>query len=82
MEAAVLSAIMTSLMLASRRRINALSIARQQGRSGDAEKLLQRIEAAYPGLRSSQVRRLFRRFRKPEHRELFDRWLSSLALPA
>ena len=62
--------------------LDALSIARQQGRSGDAEKLLQRIEAAYPGLRSSQVRRLFRRFRKPEHQELFDRWLSSLALPA
>ena len=62
--------------------LDALSIARQQGRSGDAEKLLQRIEAAYPGLRSSQVGRLFGRFRKPEHRELFDRWLSSLALPA
>jgi adenylate cyclase len=62
--------------------LDALHIARQQGRSGDAEKLLQRIEAVYPGLRSSQVRHLFRRFRKPEHQELFDRWLSSLLLPA
>ena len=62
--------------------LDALSIARQQGRSGDAEKLLQRIEAVYPGLRSSQVNHLFGRYRKPEHQELFNRWLSSLPLPA
>ena len=61
--------------------LDALDIARQQGRKGDAEKLLQRIEALYPGLRSSQVRELFSRIRKPEHRELLDQWLDRLALP-
>jgi TolB-like protein len=59
--------------------LDALDIARQQGRKGDAEKLLQRIEALHPGLRSSQVRE-FSRLRKPEHRELFDQWLGRLAL--
>jgi hypothetical protein len=43
---------------------------------GDAEKLLQRIEALYPDLRSSQVSRL----RKPEHQALFKQWLSRLGL--
>jgi tetratricopeptide (TPR) repeat protein len=60
--------------------LDALDIARQQGRKRDAEKLLQRIEALHPGLRSSQVRE-FSRLRKPEHQELFDQWLSRLALP-
>ena len=61
--------------------LDALDIARQQGRKGDAEKLLQRIEALYPGLRSSQVREFFRRIRKPEHQALLDQWLGRLALP-
>jgi TolB-like protein/class 3 adenylate cyclase len=59
--------------------LDALYLARQQGRMGDAEKLLQRIEALYPDLRSSQVRELSR-LRKPEHQALFDQWLSRLAL--
>ena len=59
--------------------LDALDIAGQQGRMGDAEKLRQRIEAVYPGLRSSQVRELSR-LRKPEHQALFDQWLSRLAL--
>ena len=59
--------------------LDALYLARQQGRMGDAEKLLQRIEALYPDLRSSQVRELSR-LRKPEHQVLFDQWLSRLAL--
>jgi TolB-like protein/class 3 adenylate cyclase len=59
--------------------LDALYIARQQGRMGDAGKLLQRIEALHPGLRSSQVRE-FSRLRKPEHQALFDQWLSRLAL--
>ncbi|MGY8684700.1 adenylate/guanylate cyclase domain-containing protein [Bradyrhizobium sp. UFLA05-153] len=61
--------------------LDALDIARQQGRNGDAEKLLQRIETLHPGLRSSQVRDIFRRVRKPEHQALFDQWLIRLALP-
>ncbi len=60
--------------------LDALDIARQQGRNHDVEKLLQRIEALHPGLRSSQVSDIFRRFRKPEHQALFDQWLSRLAL--
>ena len=59
--------------------LDALYLARQQGRMGDAEKLLQRIEAVYPDLRNSQVRELSR-LRKPEHQALFDQWLSRLAL--
>jgi TolB-like protein/class 3 adenylate cyclase len=59
--------------------LDALYLARLQGRMGDAEKLLQRIEALYPDLRSSQVRELSR-LRKPEHQALFDQWLSRLAL--
>jgi adenylate cyclase len=61
--------------------LDALDIARQQGRNSDAEKLLQRIEAVHPGLRSSQVRDIFRRLRNPEHQALFDQWLNRLALP-
>jgi TolB-like protein/class 3 adenylate cyclase len=64
--------------------LDALDIARQQGRNVDAEKLLQRIEALHPGLRSSQVRDIYRdisrRLREPEHQALFDQWLSRLAL--
>jgi len=60
--------------------LDALDIARQQGRKGDAEKLVQRIESLYPGLRSSHVREFFRRIRKPEHQALLDQWFSRLAL--
>jgi len=64
--------------------LDALDIARQQGRNGDAEKLLQRIAALHPGLRSCQAREIYRdisrRLRKPEHQALFDQWLSRLAL--
>jgi adenylate cyclase len=59
--------------------LDAIDIAGQQGRTGDAGKLRQRVEALYPGLRSSQVRE-FSRLRKPEHQALFDQWLSRLAL--
>ena len=62
--------------------LDALHFARQRERSGDADKLLKRIEAVHPGLRQSQVRAMYPRLRKPEHRELFDRWLDSLQLPA
>jgi hypothetical protein len=62
--------------------LDALHFARQRERSGDADKLLKRIEAVHPGLRQSQVRAMYPRLRKPEHRELFDGWLDSLQLPA
>jgi adenylate cyclase len=62
--------------------LDAVYLARQQRRSGDADKLLKRIEAVHPGLRQSQVRAMYPRLRKPEHRELFDQWLSTLQLPA
>jgi adenylate cyclase len=61
--------------------LDALDIAHQQGRNGDAEKLLQRIEAAYSGLRRTQVRAMFCNFRKSEHQALFDEWLNRLPLP-
>ena len=61
--------------------LDALYFANQQGRTTDAEKLLQRIETAYPGLRRSQVRDMYRRFRK-SHQDVFDRWLDGLQLPA
>jgi adenylate cyclase len=62
--------------------LDALYFACQQGRSVDVDKLLQRIEAVYPGLRRSQVRAIYPPLRKPEHQELIDRWLDSLPLPA
>lgn len=58
--------------------LDALYIAREQGRSIDAERLRQRLDTVYPGLRKAQIRDLFCRFRMPEHRELFDRWLAGL----
>jgi len=60
--------------------LDALDIARQQGRKGGAEKLLERIEALYPGLRSSQVCK-FSRLRKPEHQALFDQWFATFRSP-
>ena len=42
--------------------LDALYLARQQGRSGDADKVLKRIEVVHPGLRRSQVRDMYPRF--------------------
>jgi TolB-like protein/class 3 adenylate cyclase/tetratricopeptide (TPR) repeat protein len=52
-----------------------------QGRSADAAEILVRLRTAYPDLRASHVKKIFLRYRKLEHRALFDDLLKRVVLP-
>jgi TolB-like protein/tetratricopeptide (TPR) repeat protein len=58
----------------------ALDVAHLQGRSADTAGMLARIRATYPDLRASQVKQIFMRYRKPEHRAKFDEFMQRLEI--
>jgi hypothetical protein len=58
-----------------------LDVAGLQGRSADAAEILVRMRAAYPDLRASHVKQIFLKYRKLEHRALFDDFLKRVGLP-
>jgi hypothetical protein len=59
----------------------AQDVAGLQGRLTDAADILARMRAAYPNLRASHVGQIFLRYRRLEHRKLFDGFMARLGLP-
>jgi len=59
----------------------ALDVAQLQGRSADKAGLLAHMRATYPDLRACDIRQIFMRYRKPEHRVKFDEFMSRLGIP-
>jgi adenylate cyclase len=62
--------------------IAALDVAIIKGKASEAAALRQRLLQSFPTVRSAQLRDLFLRYRKPEHRALFEAFLARLGLPA
>jgi TolB-like protein/class 3 adenylate cyclase/tetratricopeptide (TPR) repeat protein len=58
-----------------------LDVAGLQERSADAAEILVRMRTAYPDLRASHVKQIFLKYRKLEHRALFDDFLKRVGLP-
>ncbi|MHC2336748.1 adenylate cyclase [Bradyrhizobium sp. USDA 4454] len=61
--------------------LDAIDIARQQGRNDDGQKLLERVQSAYPGLSRRRLRAMYPSFRKSEHQAKMDAWFNRLPLP-
>jgi adenylate cyclase len=55
-------------------------LAERQGRP-DAAAIRARLRATYPGFHALQLRQSFNRYRKPEHRALFEEFVQRLGLP-
>ena len=61
--------------------IAALDVATIKRAASEATAMRQRLHQAYPAIRATDLRNIFLRYRKPEHRALFDAFMARLGLP-
>jgi tetratricopeptide (TPR) repeat protein len=61
--------------------IAALDVTTIKGATSEAAAMRQRLHQAFPAIRATQLRNIFLRYRKPEHRALFDAFVGRLGLP-
>ena len=60
--------------------IAALDVTTIKGATSEAAAMRQRLHQAFPAIRATQLRNIFLRYRKPEHRALFDAFVGRLGL--